>query len=56
MSGEAVWHEVCPICAGRGKLETHNKRLKKIEGPTPCEACGGTGRILIVKKIRKGRQ
>jgi DnaJ-class molecular chaperone len=55
MPGEAIWQETCPVCLGRGKIETHNKRLKKIQDASPCEACNGTGKIFVVKKIRKGK-
>ena len=55
MAGEAVWQEQCPVCLGRGKVETHNRRLRKIEDASKCEACEGTGKIYVVKKIRKGK-
>lgn len=51
--GEATWQDKCPICEGKGKIQTESKRLKKIDPPTPCEACNGTGLILVTKKLRK---
>lgn len=53
MGSEAVWTDICPVCLGSGKMESHNKRLKEIQGPTVCECCNGKGTILVVKKLRK---
>jgi DnaJ-class molecular chaperone len=55
--GEAVWQVICPACEGSGQLATI-KRYKQsaatsVKEPTPCEVCNGTGKIMIVKHLRK---
>lgn len=52
-SGECVWEDNCPVCLGSGKIETHNRRTKTIDSPTKCECCNGTGKIFVVKKLRR---
>lgn len=51
--GEATWQDICPVCDGKGQIQTESKRLKKVEPPTKCEACNGTGFVMINKKLRK---
>jgi DnaJ-class molecular chaperone len=53
MASEAVWLDICPFCEGTGKLETYNKKDNTSKIATPCEVCGSTGQIVVVKKLRK---
>lgn len=61
MSSEAIWQDICPCCEGTGQIgiwrgprRPHIKQIGK-EETLKCDACNGTGKILICKKIRKGK-
>lgn len=56
--GEATWQDKCPCCGGKGKLQTRDSVRGRhaeatVKPPTPCENCGGTGIIYVVKKLKK---
>lgn len=57
--GECLWNDKCPLCEGKGKLFTKStNQMNRISSEldraaTPCEACNGTGIVLISKKLRK---
>ncbi len=57
MAGECCWFDICPLCEGKGKLETKIKskysNKVSIQPPTDCECCNGTGKIVILKKLRR---
>lgn len=53
--GQALWQDKCPLCEGKGVIQTESKRLKSVQPPTPCEACNGTGMIMVVKKMKKDK-
>lgn len=51
MAGTACWMEKCPMCEGKGKIQTWDKVSKKITPSEDCPGCEGRGYIMVKKSI-----
>jgi DnaJ-class molecular chaperone len=53
MGGTATWMEKCPACLGAGKIQTWDKKAKKISPSEDCPVCEGRGYVMIQKNIQR---
>ena len=58
---ESIWHDICPVCQGRGKVDEISDFYKEAKFKNEraglsktCPGCNGKGTVLVVKKLRKG--
>ena len=51
MAGTCCWMEKCTICSGKGKIQTWDKKAKKLSNSETCPGCEGRGYIMIRKSI-----
>jgi len=51
MAGTCCWMEKCPACKGDGKIQTWDKKAKKINPSEDCPCCEGRGYIMVKKSI-----
>ena len=56
MAGYAVWMEKCMVCNGKGKLQTWDKKAKKVSPSEDCPACEGRGYIMVRKSISRKKE
>jgi DnaJ-class molecular chaperone len=51
--GKSAWMEKCFICDGKGKINTWDKKAKKITPEEQCPACEGKGYVMMQKSIKR---
>lgn len=60
MGAEALWFAECPICSGKGTIDTIPSTIKGVSKKSSaqgisamCTACDGTGKIMVVRKFKR---